>query len=198
MSSMDVVAFWNDEAERFDEQPDHGLGDAAVRTAWSNLLLPLMPSPSCRVADVGCGTGSVSLLLAGVGHQVSGLDIAPKMVAAARAKFARAGLPGSFEVADAASPPWPRDSFDVVITRHVLWAMPHPATALQAWLDLLAPDGLLLLVEGSWWTGAGMRASQVRQLVLQFRAEAEVTLLDDAGLWGAAVSDERFLVVSRR
>ena len=84
MVTVTTAEFWDAEAESFDEQPDHGLRDPVVRSAWAELLLPLLPPSPARVADLGCGTGSLSLLMAEAGHHVSGLDISSAMVAAAR------------------------------------------------------------------------------------------------------------------
>jgi len=198
MSAVTAAEFWDAEAGGFDDQPDHGLGDPTVRAAWAGLLLPLMPPSPARVVDLGCGTGSLSLLMAEAGHRVSGLDISPAMVALAQEKLAGAGHEAEFSVGDAATPPWRPGSFDVVLTRHVLWAMADPDAALTAWIDLLAPKGRLVLVEGRWWTGAGMTAAQVSDLVLRHRVEAEVTALGDAVLWGEPIRDERFVVVSRQ
>jgi 2-polyprenyl-3-methyl-5-hydroxy-6-metoxy-1,4-benzoquinol methylase len=100
---MGTAGYWDEEAERFDEQPDHGLRDPSVRAAWAGLLLPLMPSASARVADLGCGTGSVSLLLAEAGHRVSGLDISPVMVGKARLKLASSGYEADVTACDAAT-----------------------------------------------------------------------------------------------
>ncbi|RYC09914.1 class I SAM-dependent methyltransferase [Ciceribacter ferrooxidans] len=47
--------------------------------------LRLAGSP-CRILDLGCGTGSLTLALARRGHAVTGLDPAPGMLAVARAK----------------------------------------------------------------------------------------------------------------
>jgi SAM-dependent methyltransferase len=195
--TVSAAEFWDDEAPTFDEQSDHGLTDPAVRGAWAGLLLPLMPSPTARVADLGCGTGSLGLLLAEAGHRVSGLDISPAMVNRAREKLAASGYDVDIILGDAARPPWPRSSFDVVLTRHVLWAMTDPDSAVMRWVDLLAPEGILLLVEGRWWTGSGMGASDVAEIVLRYRSEAEVVVLDDPALWGGPTTDERFIVVSR-
>jgi len=35
---------------------------------------------------VGCGTGEISLVLAGMGHRVTGIDLSPKMLDRATAK----------------------------------------------------------------------------------------------------------------
>ncbi|PPK63132.1 hypothetical protein V5P93_004067 [Actinokineospora auranticolor] len=62
-------AFWDQHAATFDDEADHGLRDPVVRAAWAELLLPLIPTGSA-VADLGCGTGSLSVLLAEAGHRV--------------------------------------------------------------------------------------------------------------------------------
>ena len=197
MDTVGASQYWDSEAAVFDAAPDHGLQDPAVRDAWAALLLPLLPPVPSRVADLGCGTGTLTLLMARAGHLVSGLDFAPRMVAVARGKIAAAGLEAEFVVGDGSSPPWQPGTFDAVLTRHVLWAMPDPEAALTMWIDLLAPGGRLILIEGRWSTGVGLTSADVAELVLRHRREAEVTLLDDAALWGSPTTDERYVITSR-
>jgi ubiquinone/menaquinone biosynthesis C-methylase UbiE len=169
-----------------------------VRSAWADLLLPLVPARS-EVLDVGCGTGSLAVLLAGAGHRVSGVDSSAAMLAAARTKAAAAGLAVGFVHGDAGDPPFPPASVDVVLCRHVLWALDDPAAALGAWVRLLRPGGRLVLVEGRWGTGAGLAAADCRDLVLRHRDSAEVRqLAGEPALWGKPVDDERYLLVSSR
>jgi SAM-dependent methyltransferase len=189
--------YWDEQADTFDEAPDHGLRDPGVRRAWAELLLPLVP-PGARVADLGCGTGTLSVLLAGAGHDVHGVDLAPRMVEAARAKAAAAGCTARFTVGDAAHPPLDPGSVDVVLARHVLWAFEDPAAVLGTWTGLLRPGGRLLLVEGRWSTGAGLTAAELSRLVLRHREEAEVRELAEAVYWGGPTTDERYLLVSPR
>ena len=67
----DARSLWDAEAETFDDAADHGLSDPDVRRAWVNLLLPLIDGRGLQVADLGCGTGTLSLLLASEGgHSV--------------------------------------------------------------------------------------------------------------------------------
>jgi len=198
MDSMDAPEFWDDQAAAFDEVPDHGLRDPAVRDAWSALVLSLLPPVPARVADLGCGTGTLTVLMAQAGHLVAGLDLAPRMVHRAREKIVAAGVVADVVVGDASSPPWQPGTFDAVLTRHVLWAMPDPEAALTIWIDLLAPGGRLILIEGRWSTGVGLTSADVAELVLRHRLEAKITRLDDAALWGTPINDERYVITSRR
>lgn len=141
------AALWDAEAERFDEEADHGLADPEVRAAWRKLLVAHLPPAPARVADLGCGTGSLSSLLAEAGHAVDGVDLSPRMVELARAKTT--DLPDvRIDVGDAYAPPLSEGDYGAVLCRHVLWAMPDPAVALERWKRLLAPGGRAVLVEG--------------------------------------------------
>lgn len=154
----DVARLWNDAADGFDDEPDHGLRDPGVRRAWLDLLSSVLPPAPSRVADLGCGTGTLSVLLAQAGYAVHGVDLASRMLRRAAAKATAAGVRASYTVADAADPPFGSRAFDVVLARHVVWALPDVATVLRRWLDLLAPGGSLVLIEGRWQTGTGLEA----------------------------------------
>jgi SAM-dependent methyltransferase len=189
--------YWDTAAATFDDDADHGLGDPTVRAAWAELLLPLLPEAPASVFDLGCGTGSLAVLLAEAGHHVRGLDASPAMLAAARAKSAAARVTVGLVRGDAADPPFAPGSADVVLCRHVLWALADRATVVQRWSRLLRPGGRLLLVEGMWSTGAGLSAAECRDLVLQQGRSVDLRqLAGDSALWGRDVDDERYLLVS--
>ena len=189
---------WDAEAEAFDDAADHGLRDPDVRRAWAQLLLPLINGRGLQVADLGCGTGTLSLLLASEGgHFVSGVDFSSGMIRRAREKADGMIPKPVFSVADAADPPLPAGSFDVVLSRHVLWAMPDPAAALQKWIELLTPTGILILIEGRWHTGVGVTADECIHLVSGQRNDVQLRMLDDPSYWGGPTSDERYLIISR-
>jgi SAM-dependent methyltransferase len=190
------VDYWDGQAATFDDEPDHGLRDPRVRAAWRDLLLTHLPAAPARVADLGCGTGTLSVLLAEEGHDVHGIDLSGQMVAAAQAKARAAGVSGAFTQGDAADPSLAEAAFDVVLSRHVLWALPDPGAALRRWCELLAPGGRLLLVEGFWFTGGGLHAVDVERLVRASGRRSVVLPLSDPVYWGHEIDDERYLLVS--
>jgi ubiquinone/menaquinone biosynthesis C-methylase UbiE len=191
---------WNAAASTFDESADHGLRDTVVRESWRRLLSRLLPT-TCRVLDVGCGTGSLSLLMAQAGHKVTGIDFAPAMIEQARAKALDAGVEIIFQAGDAAHPDFAASTFEVVLGRHILWAIPDIATSkvLERWVNLLEPGGRLALIEGFWHTGVGLRQ---REVLTAVPSTLEVLhtedLSADTSLWGTRVSDERYVVLAKK
>ncbi len=189
-------AEWDRQAEAFDDEPDHGLRDAAVRSSWAELLLPLLPAARSSVLDVGCGTGSLSVLLASAGHAVCGVDLSGRMLQRARVKAEARGVAIGLVQGDAGRLPFAVGSFDVLLVRHLLWAFDDPDAVLAGWMRRLKPQGCLVLAEGRWSTGAGLPASECLSMVLRHRRHATLNLLQDAALWDGPTEDERYLVHS--
>jgi SAM-dependent methyltransferase len=206
-------AYWDAAAPGFDAEPDHGLHDPAVGAAWAELLRAYLPPPPASVLDLGCGTGSLSVLLAALGHAVTGLDFSPAMIALAEAKAeaeAQARTAGvapaagpwhrpQFYVMNAAEPSFDPASFDVLLCRHLLWALPAPAEVLRRWAALLKPGGRLLLIEGRWHTGSGLPAAEITAmlppaLALAGRQDLSVNPI----YWGKPVDDERYLLATAK
>ena len=150
-----VRRHWDGRAASFDEGTTHGLLTDAQRSAWTDRVRAWAGPGPVDALDVGCGTGFFSLLLAELGHRPTGVDVAESMLARTREKAAAAGLTVDLRLADTEALPFPDDSFDLVIERHVIWTLPEPTRALSEWARVLRPGGQLILVEGEW---GGLRA----------------------------------------
>ncbi|MET7574664.1 methyltransferase domain-containing protein [Streptomyces sp. NPDC005492] len=150
-----------------------------------------------RVLDVGMGQGTQALRLARAGHQVTGLEQEPKMIAAARA--ALSGEPEGIRERVRIIEGDGRDtgvhflpgSFDVVLCHGVLMYVSEPDPLLAGLARMLAPGGLLsLLVRNadalamrpglSWdWAGASAAFDSTayrNRLGLDVRADRLATL----------------------
>lgn len=211
-----IADYWDTAATTYDEEPDHGLRDPVTRAAWARRLAEWVPAPAGSVLDAGCGTGSLSLLLAEAGHLVTGVDAAPGMVWRARAKAESAGVRARFLLGEAADPPVGDRPFDAVLERHVMWTLPDPHRALRRWVSMLRPGGRLVLVEGRWrqsaakeaepyiagaadslpWHG-GVGAEELAEAVRPLVADLHVVpLSDEPALWGGPVADERYALIA--
>jgi ubiquinone/menaquinone biosynthesis C-methylase UbiE len=146
-----VAAHWGRRAAHFDADFGHSIRTAAERAAWDRIFdLVLGGRSALDVLDAGCGTGFLSLELASRGHRVTGVDFAPAMLVEARRKAAEQGAAIRFEEADAEQLPFPPDSFDLVVSRHVLWTLPHPEAAIDEWIRVLRPGGRLVVIDGQF------------------------------------------------
>ena len=147
-----VAAHWDRRAPHFDEDFGHSIRTPAERAAWDRILDLVLPSHRVIDAlDAGCGTGFLSFELAARGHHVIGVDFAPSMIAEARRKAAEGGVSSvRFEEADAEQLPFMPASFDLVISRHLLWTLSHPEAAIDEWIRVLRPGGRLVVVDGQF------------------------------------------------
>lgn len=144
-----VAAHWNRRAAHFDEDFGHSIGSPDERAAWDRVLDRFVPERGPLAAlDIGCGTGFLSLELCARGHRVTGVDFAPAMLELARAKAAACTAAIRFEEADAEALPFAGASFDLAVSRHLLWTLPHPEAVIDEWIRVLRPGGRLVVVDG--------------------------------------------------
>ena len=116
---------------------------ASLTTEW----VPALPgvadhlAAGGRVADVGCGHGVATILLARAYPQASvhGYDFHDRSIAVARQQAGQAGLGGRirFETLDATS--YPADGFDLICLLDTLHDLGDPAAALAHARKALAP-----------------------------------------------------------
>ena len=194
---QDSRRFWDSVASSFDDEPDHGLLDPVVLKTWTEFLKSCLPASRSSFLDLGCGTGSLSVLLAGLGHSVTGIDLSPAMISTARAKATSQGVKIAFHVMDAAFPRFPRGQFDVLLCRHLLWVLPEPEQVLQRWVEFLKPGGRLLLIEGHWETGAGLHADEIIAMLPPACSNFSVrNLSEESDFWGKEVTDGRYAIIA--
>jgi ubiquinone/menaquinone biosynthesis C-methylase UbiE len=107
---------FDDQAAAYDRWYVTPLG-RLVDLVEKEALFALLPGlAGCRVLEVGCGTGNISLALAQRGAKVVGIDVSAPMLAAARRKMPRQGPPLHWVGSQAGVLPFPDQSFDGVVS----------------------------------------------------------------------------------
>ena len=104
-----------------------------------------------RVADIGCGTGTIARSIAQritPSGSVDAIDIAEEQVEVARSSPVPPGAaPIHYHVGEYLEPGLPEGSYDVVFCRLVLCHLQEPARAVAAMANLLVEGGRLVLVD---------------------------------------------------
>ncbi|WP_090933826.1 class I SAM-dependent methyltransferase [Nonomuraea jiangxiensis] len=130
--------------------------DRDVPSAELVELVKELPDPHGRRAlDLGCGTGSNAVYLAGLGWDVVGVDTAPNAIKQARRRAKAAGVDVRLLVGDVTelSKMGLGGPFDLLVDRGLMHALPGPVRVGYAReIAEVARPGSVLLMTG-FWTG---------------------------------------------
>jgi SAM-dependent methyltransferase len=119
--------------------------------------LALRPGES--VLDVACGTGNLAIPAARAGACVTGIDIAPNLVAQARLEARIAGCVVAFEVGDAEALPFVDDQFDTTVTMFGAMFAYRPDRVTGELLRVTRPGGRVAMAN---WTPEGFVGQMLR------------------------------------
>ena len=117
--------------------------------ATAHLLDRLDLAPGSRLLDVGCGVGGPSRLAAARGLQVTGVDLTPELLEAARDLTGRVGLADrvTWALTPAESLPLDDGSFEAAIMVHVGMNVPDKRSLLAEVHRVLVPGGVFAAYE---------------------------------------------------
>ncbi len=119
-----------------------------------NLFQQVGLSPNLRVADIGCGIGSVSNWLASQvlpNGLVVGVDLSAEQIEQAQRNANVLGLSNvTFVKGSVYDTGLPSETFDLAYCRFLLMHLARPTDALQEMLSLIKPGGLLVCEEADF------------------------------------------------
>jgi SAM-dependent methyltransferase len=137
--SLPYVIHSDEECERLESQARLANIEGHLR------YLPI--SPTDRVLDVGCGSGSMARLIARSFPQaeVTGVDVRDQYIDFARARAQQENVHNvTFRSGDVFSLPFPDSTFDVVWTKYILQWLKDPKSALAEIKRVTKPGGYVV------------------------------------------------------
>ncbi|MFT5429580.1 MAG: 2-polyprenyl-3-methyl-5-hydroxy-6-metoxy-1,4-benzoquinol methylase [Myxococcota bacterium] len=135
------TVFWDDLADRYSKKPvdNPDAFEQKIATTKSRM------SSSDVVLDIGCGTGSLALRLAGSGAHIHGLDFSPEMIRIANEKSATVDNVtfhvGKFDESFRAIEP---GSLDGICAYSLLHLVEDTSPVLAQIFKLLKPGGFFI------------------------------------------------------
>lgn len=131
---------------------DYGHFATYLEPGALDFLARLAVAPGTRMLDVACGAGQIAIPAARAGVRVTGLDLAPNLVAQARRRADAEGVDARFDEGDAEALPYDDASFDLVVSLIGAMFAPRPERVAAELLRVCAPGGRLVMAN---WTPEG-------------------------------------------
>jgi|GEM_PF-1556238 len=144
----------NDTHEKFHQQFTRAAGHTAVMTSenftYVNFFRHILPAiqevTPRKILDIGSGAGTVSLFLARLGYELTGVETSAHAVEASVVSMQELGLEGSVSFTRADFAEFPReDSFDVILCLEVIEHCVDDGLVLEKARSVLKHGGLLVL-----------------------------------------------------
>ena len=138
---IDIIEeYWDNRSDTFDE--DHATEDIELWREELDKLCDRKKGLECL--DIGTGTGFLAMMLAELGHDVTGIDISEKMMELGKQHTEERGVDVTFVKGEGERMPFDDDTFDVIVNCRVLWTLTEPEVSLKEWRRVLKPGGKML------------------------------------------------------
>lgn len=127
-------------------QASHRLAETAIAAAVSVSEV----NGNDNVLDVACGPGVLSCAFAKVASHVTGIDITPSMLEAARKLQESVGLSNvTWKEGDVYNLPFPDNFFSLLITRYAFHHIERPKEVLREMIRVCKPDGRIVVIDSA-------------------------------------------------
>ncbi len=143
MDHYAVGLLWDDNADAWTKLSRAGY-DIYRDSFNTPAFLEMLPDvKGLHGLDVGCGEGSNTRLIAGLGARVTAIDVSRRFVDHARSSELKSPLEIDFQVADAVALPFADGTFDFATAFMSLMDLPDKAATLAETFRTLKPGGFL-------------------------------------------------------
>lgn len=149
----DNKIFWNKWAKRYDRAMS---GDSKMYAQIVTRIKKKL-NRNMTVLELACGTGLLSVQLAGSVKMMEATDFFNEMIRQAKEKSQSVRL--HFSVQDATNLPYASETFDTVIISNALHIMPYPQKALSEIHRVLKQNGILI---APTFTAAGSLLGRIK------------------------------------
>ena len=125
MNSVDN--YWDERAESYSKQ---NISQLDRKEKWKSVLNKYMPEgKNAKILDIGTGPGFLAILMAKEGYNVSAVDRSGQMIYHAVQNAQQENVSVDFKVVGDEMP-FEEDSFDMILSRDVVWMQKEPEKTL--------------------------------------------------------------------
>ena len=144
-----IENYWDARSEDFSRVRRIEL-ESADFAAWNKVIAEHLPAGTLKILDVGTGAGFFAILLAKLGHSVTGIDTSAKMLTEAAKNAETFNVRADFRRMNAQELDFADETFDVVISRNLTWTLPDVVQAYREWRRVLKTGGVLINFDSNY------------------------------------------------
>lgn len=146
--NKEISNYWTKRSYDYDKHLGHMFHSNDEKEIWKSFLKNAIGNEKKLILDVGCGTGFLSILLKELGHDVIGIDISKGMLNIAKKNSNYLKIP--FLLGDSNTVNFLPETFDIIISRHLLWTLQNPKETISTWKKTLVKGGSIIIIDGNW------------------------------------------------
>lgn len=145
----DIKAYWNRRAEGYSISNRESL-ESNEKSEYEEFLKKyISPQNNFKTIDMGCGPGFLAILLAQLGCESYAFDCTENMLLKAEENANDLGVKIHTIQGDAQNPTFEDNTFDLLVSRNVIWNLENPEKAYKEWIRILKPGGKLIIFDGN-------------------------------------------------
>lgn len=154
------------------------------------ILRIVAATPKTKFLEPGIGTGRIGLPIIQRGYHYTGVDISQEMMNELKSKFSKVPENLTLIQGNAANLPFEADSFDVVLTTHVLHCLNDPLQGLSEIRRVLKSNGVYLACENMLSTRQKEIWDVFSNIISRYRVRTKLPKEDKFSPFGETMQQE--------
>lgn len=145
----DIKIYWNKRAEGYSISNRESLESNEKKQYEDFLKKYILPKNNFKTIDMGCGPGFLAILLAKLGCESYAFDCTENMLLKAEENANDLNVKIQTIQGDAQNPDFEDNTFDLLVSRNLIWNLEDPEKAYKEWIRILKPGGKLIIFDGN-------------------------------------------------
>ena len=145
----DIGDYWSKRSECFSESINKSVDGESADVWRAKVTKNFDISSPKRILDIGTGPGFFPIILNGYGHDITAIDYSEGMLEKARSNCEERCCEAKFMQMDAHNLDFQNHSFDLILSRNLIWNLEKPKVAYREWMRVLRPGGTMMIFDGN-------------------------------------------------
>lgn len=147
--NKEIEDYWNWRSETYHSELIDNI-DVEIRL-WKKIFSEIIPAGvKIRALEIATGPGIIAIALASLGHSVTAVDLSEEMLKKAKANAGKYDLDINFLHGNAEDLPFKDGMFNFVISKYLLWTLPHPDIFIDECRRVLTDGGIFAAIDNNW------------------------------------------------